>query len=177
MDCHNKNILYFKSLLLFSLVFFVMQINTFAQNRGISLHNKGNKKIIYSSDQKLMAIADRNEIQVLLSGGNIINNSFKTALSEINDVCFNAEGDKIFVVGKRAFGKNAVLLYEAKSGGLIKSIPVEESNLLAVAASRDGKQLAICSYNKMAMVFALETEKVLYQFKMKKTITTNETIE
>ena len=146
---------------------FCILLNLFviAQNGGISLHNKGNKKIVYSNDQKLMAIADRNEIQVLLSGGNIINNAFKASLKEINDICFNAEGDKIFVVGKQAPGKNAVLLYEAKSGGLIKSIPIEDRNVIALAISRDGMQLAICTASKMAMVFSLETDKLLYQFK------------
>jgi WD40 repeat protein len=139
--------------------------NGMSQNKGINLHHRGNKKIVYSGDQKLMAIADQKEIQVLLSGGNIINNSFKVPLNEINDICFNAEGDKIFVVGKKTFGKNAIFLFEAKSGGLMKSITVDEGNLLAVSASRDGKQLAVCSSSRMAMVFSLETEKILYQFK------------
>lgn len=142
-----------------------LQLPVFAQKTGINLHNRGNKCIVYNSDQKLMAIADQHEIQVLLSGGNIINNSFKPALSEINDICFNAEGDKLFAVGKKRVGKNSIQLYEAKSGTLVKSIPVEESNVLAVTISRDGKQLAICTSSKMAMVFSLETDKLLYQFK------------
>ena len=141
------------------------QFSAKAQNAEISLHNKNNKKIIYNNDQKLMAIADGEEIHVMLTGGNIINNSFKTTLSEINDVCFSHDGDKIFVVGRNSASKNAILLYEAKSGTLIKSILVGVNEVLALAASRDGNQIAVCTATKMAMVFSLETDKLLYQFK------------
>jgi WD40 repeat protein len=159
----KHKIISISSVLLFSII--CLLFNHPAIANGISIHSKGAKKIIYSSDQKLMAVADRKEVQVLLSGGNIINNSFKTSLKEINDICFNAEGDKILVVGKQSTSKNAVLIYEAKSGSLVKSIPIQERNVLAVTVSRDGKQLAICTSTKMAMVFALDTDKLLYQFK------------
>jgi WD40 repeat protein len=141
------------------------QFSAMSQKSEIALRNKNNKKIIYNGDQKLMAIADGDEIHVMLTGGNVINNSFKTALNEINDVCFSHDGDKIFAVGKNSTSKNAILLYEAKSGTLIKSILVGVNEIVALAASRDGNQLAVCASNKMAMVFSLQTDKLLYQFK------------
>ena len=151
--------------LIFLLLCCVFQFPAMAQKAEIALRNKNNKKIIYNGDQKLMAIADGDEIHVMLTGGNVINNSFKTALSEINDVCFSHDGDKIFAVGKNSTSKNAILLYEAKSGTLVKSILVGVNDVAAIAASRDGNQIAVCASNKMAMVFSLQTDKLLYQFK------------
>jgi WD40 repeat protein len=141
------------------------QVSASTQNEEITLRNRSNKKIVYNSSQKLMAIADNKEIQVMLTGGNVINNSFETTLDEINDICFSFDGDKIFAVGKNSTAKNAILLYEARSGTLIKSILVGVNNVLAIAVSRDGNQIAVCTSTKMALVFSLETEKLLYQFK------------
>jgi WD40 repeat protein len=149
----------------FCMLFCGFQFSALSQNTEIALRNKSNKKIIYNATQKLMAIADKKEIQIMLTGGNIINNSFKTSLDEINDVCFSFDGDKIFAVGKNSTSKNAILLYEARSGTLVKSILVGANNVLALAVSRDGNQIAVCTSTKMAMVFSLQTEKLLYQFK------------
>ncbi len=151
--------------LVFCLLFGGFHFTALSQNTEIALRNKSNKKIIYNATQKLMAIADSKEIQIMLTGGNIINNSFETSLDEINDVCFSFDGDKIFAVGKNSTSKNAILLYEARSGTLLKSILVGANNVLALAVSRDGNQIAVCTSTKMAMVFSLETEKLLYQFK------------
>ena len=164
--CFNKKKRFLAiNYIVFCFIFCSFHLLALSQNSEISLRNKNNKKIIYNSDQKLMAIADGEEIHVMLTGGNVINNSFKTSLSEINDVCFSHDGDKIFAVGKNSTSKNAILLYEARSGTLIKSIPVGVNNVIALAASRDGNQIAVCTSTKMAMVFSLETDKILYQFK------------
>ena len=151
--------------LVLSLLFCVVHISAFAQSEEITLRNKSNKKIIYNATQKHMAIADSKEIQIVLTGKNVINNSFETSLEEINDICFSVNGDKIFAVGKNSTNKNAILLYETASGKLVKSILVGANNLLAIAVSRDGSQIAVCTSTKMGMVFSLETEKLLYQFK------------
>jgi WD40 repeat protein len=161
---NKKNYVQLKQFI-FCLLCCAIQFPAMSQKAEIVLRNKNNKKIIYNNDQKLMAIADGDEIHVMLTGGNVINNSFKTTLNEINDVSFSHDGDKIFAVGKNSTSKNAILLYEAKSGTLVKSILVGVNEVLALAASRDGNQIAVCTSNKMAMVFSLETDKLLYQFK------------
>jgi hypothetical protein len=86
---NKKNYVQLKQFI-FCLLCCAIQFPAMSQKAEIVLRNKNNKKIIYNSDQKLMAIADGDEIHVMLTGGNVINNSFKTTLNEINDVSFQS---------------------------------------------------------------------------------------
>lgn len=161
---HNSFSLRFILLFISGIFSIIPYQNLYAQKSEILLPHSGVKKIAHSPNLKLMAVADKHEVHIMLSGGNVINNSFQVELKEINDICFSADGDKVFVVGAKS-KKNAILVYEAKTGNKVKSIPLEQKNILAVAASRNGQQIAVCSSDKMAMVFTLDSDKLLYQFK------------
>jgi WD40 repeat protein len=94
----------------------------------------GISSITYSRDNKMMAVASLKRVDVLVTGGNSVNNSIHCKVDEINDIAFSGDDSKIIVAGKKKFG-NAVQIYDAKMGNLVFSIPVS-GNLLSVDVSR-----------------------------------------
>lgn len=121
----------------------------------------GISSITYSRDNKMMAVASLKRVDVLVTGGNSVNNSIHCKVDEINDIAFSGDDSKIIVAGKKKFG-NAVQIYDAKMGNLVFSIPVS-GNLLSVDVSRDNKYIAVTSSNRKLFVFQLADGKKLFE--------------
>jgi hypothetical protein len=132
-----------------------------APGNTIKIGSLGISSIAYSRDNKMMAVASLKKVDILVTGGNSVNNSIQCKVGEINDIAFSGDGSKIIVAGKKNFG-NAVQVYDAKIGNLILSIPVS-GNLLSVDASRDNKYIAVTSFNKKLYVFQMADGKKMFE--------------
>ena len=127
----------------------------------IKIGSLGISSIAYSRDKKLMAVASFKKVDIIVTGGNSINNSIHCKVGEINDIAFSGDDSKIIVVGKKNFG-NSVQVYDAKMGNLVLNIPVP-GNLLSVDVSRDNKFIAVTSSNKKLYVFQLADGRKMFE--------------
>lgn len=127
----------------------------------IKIGSLGITTITYSRDKKLMAVASLKKVDVLLTGGNSVNNSIRCKIGEITDIAFSGDDSKIIVVGKKNLG-NAIQVYDAKMGNLVFSIPVS-GNLLNVDVSRDNKYVAVTSTNKKLYVYQLADGRKMFE--------------
>lgn len=127
----------------------------------IKIGSLGISSIAYSRDKKLMAVASFKKVDIIVTGGNSINNSIHCKVGEINDIAFSGDDSKIIVVGKKNFG-NSVQVYDAKMGNLVLNIPVP-GNLLSVDVSRDNKYIAVTSSNKKLYVFQLADGRKMFE--------------